>query len=1116
MAIKPQYSPFKYYEGVCSNKDIVAEIAKVLAIGVRSKEIKDADGNVLQAPFILQSKNWDIVYPAADASLEIDWENMTPWDYQKKILNQVSKISDTVILKTETTPVDTVATIDDDLSVDPDDMKASLTMFLELYKPTYIADPEQYPLDCERMGIIPKLTTEELYVESYKDSINVEEVISTEESGCCKVEEATNTYSGIVSLASDSECTLYATKIGNIYGTTAGDEGFYAPINADVGTQTSTISFDASRLARVKTKDAELYNLILNNLGGGIDSKTYSQLSKVSFYIMKNATDYSLSISGEREFTMYTINGTFFLKNQPLDAIVPEFYLNGIYIPLSETQFTILDKNKIKFLETIKGEVGENGNLVVRYRMTNPSSTITQRKTLVNNHYLLARIFDNINEDGTAPMDDVYTSNGELLKQNSHVSDWAKLSWYKDFEEKFVDYLDADSGTSNVNDGVVKVPLETLGLNSETKIRYYINTNNDRFSLVVMGNPSLDYMQDRHLIGACYCGKIDSFSGSINDVAGNFSLFTSSSTEPCNTQLSVEKVYHEMDATNFSTENAPGIFLDCYSTQCISGQRQYYITLPEGKFFDRDNWAKYCVVDANGNQVTNGFITVHQVNFTSDSEAVLTIHNDYDASYTLYVYYPWYEEKYVITSGITRDMFGNVMDVRKTQTFGRNTSDGVTSVMMYHTRSKAYYQKHHMMFTTTEEYMSKVMYGKSAYTGEYYADKIKITHGNDGPRGTMNDILVIDNESLYPLDELVINKDFEKDPDAKEETYIYFPITAPFSPLSDSPNSQYGLAIKKLDKDPTYEDEDVILRIAKEELTLISSNSWWGITSNIYPISSTSNGCKIYWDVVDDSDWYETQDNRTGFQPIDLAIVPTSVYAGDTSEAAKLRPLALILEQGTTPGTDASSTVKIATGTLFELAQDETLYYGVSDKEIKTLGYEAQIKAIITDICKENPETFEYSINGVPYVKMETHPKTFAVGDELTLPNATPDKYLVLYSVKEEPDKGKYSITRFSCVKLQDSEQDPNRLLQFPCSINAYITAGMGQLKSSSSAVVPYGNSYKVLVLPSDGWQVTKITINDVDQMVTQIAQDGATYEGCEIDSVTKDMTIKVELEIIA
>ena len=38
---------------------------------------------------------------------------------------------------------------------------------------------------------------------------------------------------------------------------------------------------------------------------------------------------------------------------------------------------------------------------------------------------------------------------------------------------------------------------------------------------------------------------------------------------------------------------------------------------------------------------------------------------------------------------------------------------------------------------------------------------------------------------------------FEKNPDECEETFVYFPITAPYSPLSDSPNATDGLAIKK-------------------------------------------------------------------------------------------------------------------------------------------------------------------------------------------------------------------------------------------------------------------------------------------------------------------------------
>ena len=148
----------------------------------------------------------------------------------------------------------------------------------------------------------------------------------------------------------------------------------------------------------------------------------------------------------------------------------------------------------------------------------------------------------------------------------------------------------------------------------------------------------------------------------------------------------------------------------------------------------------------------------------------------YDDTYTIFVCFSHYQEKFVINSGVSRDVFGNVIDVDKINDYGINTSDGVTSIMMYHTRSKAYYQRHHMMFATTEEYMSKVMYGKSSYTGEYYADRIKVTHSNDGPRGTLSDLLIIDSSSLYALDELVINKDFKKDPTEYEETFIYFPV----------------------------------------------------------------------------------------------------------------------------------------------------------------------------------------------------------------------------------------------------------------------------------------------------------------------------------------------------
>ena len=106
MAIKIQgeYKTFKYYEGLCSAGDFPREIAKVLSLGVRNKDELDETGAIISEGVVLQNKNWDIVYPLPDATLGIDLDNLTPTTFRQKILNQVGKITDTVILKTRTTP----------------------------------------------------------------------------------------------------------------------------------------------------------------------------------------------------------------------------------------------------------------------------------------------------------------------------------------------------------------------------------------------------------------------------------------------------------------------------------------------------------------------------------------------------------------------------------------------------------------------------------------------------------------------------------------------------------------------------------------------------------------------------------------------------------------------------------------------------------------------------------------------------------------------------------------------------------------------------------------------------------------------------------------------------
>lgn len=1126
-----EYKVFKYYEGLCSSSDFPKEIAKVLSLGVKSQTIKDIDGNVLEEPFVLKAKNWDIVYPTPDSSLGLDLDNLTTEEYEKKILNQVNKISDTVILKTTTTPKELTDNEIDDLTVDSDQNKSSLTMYLEIYKPAYIANPEEYPLDCEREGIIPKLITKELYEESLSTHHATEEYIYAD--SICTVDKKDDTTTGSVELRY-TECDSYVNKINNIYGSTS----FSVP---STDGKSTSIDINATYLTRIKQDDAELYELILNTLDGGegIEPKAYSLLNSLTLEIMKEGDIYTMIFEGVKKLTTYTIkkDSEYTVKYVPSEDLTPEFYLDGTYIPVDNSLYHV-DNKRIIFDETISFEASTDGLLVIRYTYeTSGQDIISDRVTLLNNHYVLMRLFDNINEEMNGPMDNVYNSSGEIVQTNSHISPWSKLSWYQDFEEVMIDSIDEDVSLSSIHDGTVMVPLETAGLNADTKIRYWINTNNDRFSVVVMGNPSLDYERDRHLVSACYCGKIDSFENSINDTAGNFALFTSSSTEPCNTTLATEKVDYNMstyalsdsevanesyDSTEFSdfTNNCP------WSSPCTNSN-VYYIQLSDNNYFNREKWPKYIIVDASGKPVT-GLTTAYKRNFIMNNGKTdvlqLTIdpNHVYDETYTIFVSFAYYQEKFVITSGVSRDVFGNVIDVDKIKDYGNNTSDGVTSIMMYHTRSKAYYQKHHMMFATTEEYMSKVMYGKSSYTGEYYADRIKVTHGNDGPRGTLSDLLVIDSSSLYALDELVINKDFEKDPDEYEETFVYFPITAPYSPLSDSPNARYGLAIKKQEIEPQYTDEDKILKIAMDELDKLAEEAWWPVDKNIIPRETTSNGCSVYWKVLPETAWVGNESTPSDYVPVQLAVINTSEYQGDLDNPI-LPTEDTVLTQGTEKADTTTSYLSI---TGFTANEGEKIAYGISSEPILSFGENAQIKAVLYDGTDEN-EAFEYNINEVPY--------TDEIGEilptgNIELTDATPDKYLMLYSVKEDTDEtGKqiFVITKFSCTPLKDSEHDANWLLQYPCSVNVYIEGGKGAMLYNSNTVnsintnVEYDGTFELPLIAANGYSIKSVTVVNADTGVDEqtittfetLTVNNQSYQGVKLTNITVNSKIKVLFE---
>lgn len=1119
-----EYKVFRYYEGLCSSGDFPKEIAKVLALGVKTPGVKDGS-TVIEEPTVLRNKNWDIVYPTPDSSLGLSGDLTTP-EYVQKINNQISKISDTVILKTTTTERELTSDEIDDMTTDDDTNKTSLTMYLEIYHPTYIANPEEYPLDCERSGITPKLITKEMYQKPYQDTDFIEEYIY-QWSECQKTIKDDTTV-GSVDLRYET-ADMYVSKINDAIGNTS----FSLP---SVDNTPSRVVISSAYLSKIKQNDADLYELILNTLGSdgvGIEPKDYILLDTLTVEITRENSVYTVVMEGIKKLTEYIIpaGSKYEVKKVPTTDLVPEFYLDGVYVPLDVTKFHV-DGQWIYFDEDIVFESTTDGVLVIRYEYEySGSSVVTERTTFLNNHYVLMRMFDHLNAEQNGPAENLYNANGEVIQINSHISPWSKFSWYQDFEEVMIDTFDSDVGVTNIHDGVVYVPLETAGLNADTKIRYWINTNNDRFSIIVMGNPSLDYTRDRHLISACYCGRIDSFENSINDTAGNFALFTSSSTEPCNTTLTAEQMTHDIPdfsltdsditegrytvtdiSTFIKTANAEGCLWSCPLSE---GQTKYYVQLSDKKYFNRKVWPRYLILKDDGTPIIKdngqgrGIQSAFRRNYIMDGgksdlmEITLNAEDiGSDESCTLYVIFSYFEEKYVITSGVSRDIFGNVVSVDKVKDYGINTSDGVTSISMYHTRSKAYYQKHHMLFATTEEYMSKVMYGKSSYTGEYYADRIKVTHGNDGPRGTLSDLLVIDSSSLYALDELVINKDFEKDPEQYEETFIYFPITAPFSPLSDSPNSRYGFAIKKEEIEPKYEDEDKILKIAANQLGTITAN-WWPVSTDLdgmqghapAPMSKTDNGCSIYWRIQDNSSWYDTEDNLVDYSPVQLAVKnpggrydgngePMSDYCGpDSSHKVYLNP-------GDQKGTVLSSWVKISGDFLaatedFDpqeaLAEDVDevnggyqVYYGVSPTPAESFNEGARVKVVLNDqsLDSSEPKLFEYNIEGVPYEGVIPHENIkFASGDsaECEIVNATPDQYLYLYLVKIsrkltdtlalKQAEGVtltnaelmscemiYEIVRFTCVPLSSpSDSSKNALLQYPCNINVLTQGGKGK-----------------------------------------------------------------------
>lgn len=463
----------------------------------------------------------------------------------------------------------------------------------------------------------------------------------------------------------------------------------------------------------------------------------------------------------------------------------------------------------------------------------------------IENHYHInMRIFDRydyVTEKPVAKIIDDTT--GITIDEGAHVSNWSKFSWYTDFKEFLVDELDDDPGTDNVSDGIVFAFVETPGVYGELPIQYWLSVNNNRLAIVLMGEPSINY--DNYITSFGYVGKIASFEGGVNDTAGNFALTAGSSTIPCVAnpnpdpitvlpQFTFNVVQNTFTSTNYgktmsgyppqnkaqthtisykvvalnehgqalATDEREASYIWRYNSHTYSGEMPedtrmdnfvlHFNTIPSNATHVR-LYRKDVITQVSGsNKTTTNWFFEKELTRT---EALAGDHNpdlyliDTNEPVPVTNYNP--EE-----AGVVRDtLTGSVIEVKFPNNWGVNTATGVNDVSMYKARSGdgTYFQRHQASFITPEEFMNKDAFNPSRWTNKFHLSPLYIVHGYDGYRGWLDGVVAVDDSSIVHLDELIVNKG-----QANEEIYKYFKLTAPFSLMQNSANTNYGIGIKKV------------------------------------------------------------------------------------------------------------------------------------------------------------------------------------------------------------------------------------------------------------------------------------------------------------------------------
>jgi hypothetical protein len=447
-------------------------------------------------------------------------------------------------------------------------------------------------------------------------------------------------------------------------------------------------------------------------------------------------------------------------------------------------------------------------------RLINPETSTEYYKDVTglylrtggNNHYVNVRMFDQWDAVTEQPVPSLYNSSGKLISAEAAVSPWSKLAWFRDWEEVPLAYGTKDTTDDNqLAKGSLFRPVELPSGLGEIPIRYWMSITNDRIIGVFMGEPSVSY--NNYIMGFAYIGRIKPYEGGINDTFGNFALTTTSSTVPCKiakppagkpriTSLTLNSTggqlwkaayYYVVTYITPNGESAPSDYkYVLYSGNSNTAAVTIEVELPD----EATGWKIYRYQGGTSTQYNypNDLSRYKLLAVISDAETTTYVD---DGSVTPVNESPAPQGRSV--AGIVRDSkTGMVIKVNYPDDYGSGTATGVTDISMYRTRGGAYYQQHRAAFHTPEEFMTKVGFNPSSFTGKVYVSYISVVHPFDGYRGTLDGVVAVDGTSLAPIDELVVNKG---QPD--EEVYKFFAINAPYSFISSSANSFYGIAIKK-------------------------------------------------------------------------------------------------------------------------------------------------------------------------------------------------------------------------------------------------------------------------------------------------------------------------------